>query len=173
MTSSSSANAALLLLDQADALYQNYTSGKDEPISGHLSRWGSLTGNKNAEQHAKNFEIGGQIAKDLGVIKLGLIGGSDTERELQVAIDTAPSPDKRPSTNKEIIKNQRKAISIIQSEPDFKTQWVEKNGSLSKTDIDTKEPYGKAWRRYQKEMFNENAPNQQNSNIDSLLEKYK
>jgi hypothetical protein len=151
MTNSSNANSAMLLLDQAEALYGKYQSGRDEPISGPAARWASI--GIDDKQHAENFEIGNQISKDLGVIKLGLIGGSDTERELQVAIDTSPSPDKLPSTNKKIIDNQRLAIQILQAEPDFKTEWVAKNGSLSKLDADTKEPYGKAWRRYQKENF--------------------
>ena len=152
MALSSGANSAMQLLDQADALYGQYASGRDEPILGGVARWGAAVGMADPKRVA-DYETAGQIAKDLGVIKLSLIGGSDTERELQVAIDTSPSPDKLPSTNRTIIANQRRAIEVLQAEPDFKTEWINKNGSLSKLDKDTGEPYGKAWRKYQKENF--------------------
>lgn len=148
---SSGANSAMQLLDQADALYGEYASGRDEPILGSVARWGAAVGLAD-EKRTADYETASQIAKDLGVIKLGLIGGSDTERELQVAIDTSPSPDKLPSTNKVIIANQRRAIEVLQAEPDFKTEWVNKYGSLSKLN-ENGEPFGKAWRKYQKENF--------------------
>lgn len=152
IVAASNSNAALQLLDDADALYSTYASGRDEPILGPIARAGAVVGIGD-EKKAIDYETGVQIEKDLGIIKLGLIGGSDTERELKVAIETSPSPDKRPSTNKKIIDNQRKAISILQAEPDFKTEWVNKNGSLSKLDAQTGEPYGKAWRKYQIDNF--------------------
>lgn len=151
IATSSGANSALQLLDEADALYGKYSSGRAEPILGPVGRIGAAVGIGD-ESKVTDYETAGRIAKDLGVIKLGLIGGSDTERELQVAIDTSPSPDKLPATNKIIIANQRRAIEILQAEPDFKTEWVNKYGSLSRLG-DNGEPYGKAWRKYQKDNF--------------------
>lgn len=149
---SSNANSALQLLDQAEALYNKYDSGRAAPILGPLGRVGAAVG-VGSKKKAQDYETADQIAKDLGVIKLGLIGGSDTERELQVAIDTSPSPDKLPATNKNIIANQRRAIQVLQAEPDFKTEWVNKHGSLSATDSANGDTYGKAWRKYQKDNF--------------------
>jgi len=152
MTVASGANGALQLLDNAAALYGKYASGLGEVILGPMGRAGAVVGLAD-EARVTDYEIAGQIAKDLGVIKLGLIGGSDTERELRVAIDTSPSPDKLPKTNMTIIANQRRAIEILQAEPDFKTLWVNRNGSLSSLDIEDKGTYGKAWRQFQKENF--------------------
>lgn len=154
---STGANGALQLLDQADELYGKYESSRAEPILGGLARVGAAIGLADPNK-AKDYELADQIAKDLGVIKLGLIGGSDTERELKVAIDTSPSPDKTVGTNREIIKNQRKAIEILQSEPDFKTEWVNKHGSLSAMDKKTGDTYGKAWRKFQKEKWGSGKP---------------
>lgn len=155
---SEAANAALQFLDQADLLYSKYESDLTQPIMGPVNRVASavLPGSTKA---AEDYEHGMQIAKDLGVIKLGLIGGSDTERELQVAIDTSPSPDKTVGTNKKIIANQRKAIEILQEEPDFKTDWVSKYGSLNSLDTNGK-GYGAAWRKYQRENFNDKVPSE-------------
>lgn len=152
---SEQSNPALQLLDQADALYSKYESNRAEPILGGLSRVGAAFGMDKTR--AADYEVAQKIAKDLGVIKLGLIGGSDTERELQVAIDTSPSPDKTVEANKNIIATQRKAINILQQEPDFKTEWIVKNGSLTKLDKDTNETYGKAWRKFQKDNFKDSA----------------
>jgi hypothetical protein len=164
---SEAANAALQFLDQADSLYSKYESDLTQPIMGPVSRVASavLPGSTKA---AEDYEHGMQIAKDLGVIKLGLIGGSDTERELQVAIDTSPSPDKTVGTNKKIIANQRKAIEILQEEPDFKTDWVSKYGSLSSLDTNGK-GYGTAWRKYQREKFNDKADTQKATTAPAKL----
>jgi hypothetical protein len=151
MKSSESANSALQLLDSAEQLYGKYESSRTEPIMGGLARVGAAFGGN--KERAADYETAQQIAKDLGVIKLGLIGGSDTERELQVAIDTSPSPDKTVETNKRIIANQRRAIEVLQAEPDFKTEWVNKHGSLTAIDKASGDTYGKAWRKYQKEAF--------------------
>lgn len=148
---SSGANGALQLLDQADELYTRYESDAAEPIMGALGRVKAAVG-MGGKQRATDYETAKQIAKDLGVIKLGLIGGSDTERELKVAIETSPSPDKRTETNKNIIENQRRAIGILQSEPDFKTEWVNKHGSLSAVD-EGGGTYGQSWRKFQKDNF--------------------
>lgn len=154
---SESSNSALGLLNQADLLYGKYNSSRAEPILGKASRLAAAVGIGDPKR-ASDYEIGEQISKDLGVIKLGLIGGSDTERELQVAIDTSPSPDKTVETNKKIIENSRRAIEILQAEPDFKSEWVEKNGSLLAKDIETGERYGSAWRKYQRENFTKENP---------------
>ena len=154
---SSAANPALALLDNAEALYSKYESSRTEPILGKTARWGAAVGLADPAR-AADYEVGDQIAKDLGVIKLGLIGGSDTERELQVAIDTAPSPDKTVAANQKIIANARKAINIVQSEPDFKTEWVNQHGSLSNVDKATGNTYGKAWRAYQKQQWGGDTP---------------
>lgn len=146
-----SANPALQLLDSADQLYGKYESNRAEPILGGAARIGAALGMN--KERAADYEMASQIAKDLGVIKLGLIGGSDTERELQVAIDTSPSPDKTVEANRRIIANQRRAIQVLQAEPDFKTEWVNKHGSLTAIDKATGETFGKAWRKYQKENF--------------------
>src|SRR3990167_2822001 len=148
----SGANAGIQLLDQADALYEKYDTDVAEPILGGMSRAAAAIG-LGDKTRAADYETAGSIAKDLGIIKLGLIGGSDTERELITAIDTSPSPDKLPATNRAIIANQRRAIEILQSEPDFKTEWVNKHGSLSSVDKETGETYGKAWRKFQKDNF--------------------
>jgi hypothetical protein len=144
---SEAANEAKYILDNAKQLYGKYASGRYEQVFGPASRWG--VGNK---EKAADYEQAVQIQNDLGSLKLQRFGGSDTERELLVAISTSPSPDKLPETNMAIIANQINAIDVLQHLPDFKVQWIEENGSLSKRNAEGK-AFGEAWKAYQKANF--------------------
>ena len=93
------------------------------------------------------------ISKELGAQALQLFGGSDTEKELEVAIRTSPSLDKTEGANRAIIERKMRAIEILQTKPDFEAQWLQKNGSFVNPDKDTGEFFNKSWRRYQAESF--------------------
>lgn len=143
------------LLENFKSVLGNTSTSATEPVIGQIGRGAAAIGiaTNDMKSRAAAFEDMTAMAKDMGIIKLSLIGGSDTERELAVAIQTSPSAEKTKDANNKIIERQLKAAEILEQYPDFQSAWVEKNGSLSSSDRDTGEHFRSAWRKYQRETF--------------------
>ena len=138
---------------------ENQTS-LTEPIIGSVGRGVSALGigSDSMDKRAAAYEDLKAMTTDMGILKLTLIGGSDTEKELAESINTAPSADKTVEANNAIIERQLKAVEILEQYPDFQSAWLEKNGSLAALDKVTGEGMRAAWRKYQREMFSSDAP---------------
>jgi hypothetical protein len=141
------------LLDRAKELLPQINTGMGTELVKTLNQGLAMLGSENAEKRASLLEEFSAISKELGAQSLQLFGGSDTERELEVAIQTNPEPGKTDTANKRITQRKLRAIEILQSKPDFESQWLQRNNSLVNPDVNTGEYFGRAWRRYQKESF--------------------
>ena len=150
------------LLESQREIMSKYQTSATAPIIGTVGRFQSAVGlaGEDTKSRAADFEKMQALAKDLGIRKLSLIGGSDTERELAIAIETAPSPEKTIEANTSIIDRQLKAVEILEAYPDFMAEWLDRHGSLTAKDPETGEYMRAAWRRLQKESFAGSAASQ-------------
>jgi len=106
-------------------------------------------GQSQTENIIDNFDAIEAASKDLGIAKLGEIGGSDTERELLTAIQTTVSPNKQATENARIYRNQLAAADILAQKADLATKWTNKFGSLKYT-APSGETWNGFWSKYQK-----------------------
>lgn len=106
-------------------------------------------GQSQTENIINNFDAIEAASKDLGIAKLGEIGGSDTERELLTAIQTTVSPNKQATENARIYRNQLAAADILAQKADLATKWTNKFGSLKYT-APSGETWNGFWSKYQK-----------------------
>ena len=106
-------------------------------------------GQSQTENIIANFDAIEAASKDLGIAKLGEIGGSDTERELLTAIQTTVSPNKLAVENARIYRNQLAAADILAQKADLATKWTNKFGSL-KYGAPSGETWNGFWAKYQK-----------------------
>jgi len=159
MTKANGASDMLASMDEMeDILDGGYQSGALAPAIGNVNRVATAFGASDGAG-AADFERMNSLSRELGAKALALFGGSDTEKELEVAIQTNPGPSYGPEANRAIIARKRKAIDILSSRADFMAQWASQNGSLV-----TKDPQGrtltKAWLDHQRDAFGqgEDAP---------------
>lgn len=150
---SDAAQATNDLLSRAKEILPQIQTGK---FSGSDTTLGLLqalsdVGIAEAKEQTALLEEFDSITKELGAQALQLFGGSDTEKELEVAIRTNPERTKDEKSNKNIIERKLRAINVIQQRPDFEAAWLQRNDSLKNPDSQTGEYFGKAWRRYQRE----------------------
>ena len=141
------------LLNRAKEVLPQINTGMGTNLVKLLNQGLAALGSENAENRASLLEEFDSISKELGAQSLQLFGGSDTERELEVAIQTNPEPGKTDTANKRITQRKLRAIEILQSKPDFESEWLQRNGALANPDVTTGEFFGKAWKRYQRESF--------------------
>lgn len=154
---SNKAEASRNLLSRAREILPQIETSKAAGFTKFLNQGLSMVGSARAEERAALLEEYDAISKELGAQSLQLFGGSDTEKELEVAIRTNPELNKTNTANERITQRKLRAIEVLQSRPDFESQWLQRNGSLINPDANTGEYFGKAWRRYQKESFGETA----------------
>lgn len=152
----SAATDARMLLDSFDSTLEKYKGrlGAAGTLSGEANRWFGKDPNLVADYETMNA-----WSSELGAKTLQLFGGSDTEKELEVAIRTNPSVDKTYAANKEIIKAKRAALAVAENLQPFQEEWLAENGSLLKKNSNG-ETFSSAWKRFQRENFKpENSGN--------------
>lgn len=144
------------LADQGLNILKDYKTGKLAPAEGWWNQAMVAIGQAEptTEKQAKDFETIGNISKQLGAIGLQQFGGNDTDKELQIAIESSLDPKALPATNIELLKRQKAATQILQQKPDFEAQWVAKTGGLNRIDPETGQSFGSAWLRHQKDAWN-------------------
>lgn len=101
---------------------------------------------------APSYEQMTAVSKELGARTLELFGGSDTEKELQVALQTNPQIDKRPEANLGILERKMRAAQILMQRPGFERDWVARYGSLMFRD-DQDRSFSQVWMDYQADTW--------------------
>lgn len=137
------AEGVLTKLDEAEQALQNFRTGFGGNIRGMASQAAAMVGGD--ETKAASYETIDRLAKELGAEGLKQFGGSDTQMELKVAIETAINPTATPESNRKVIEQKRAAMKIIGEKPVFFEQYLSQNGSL--------EGVEKAWQDYQKQQW--------------------
>ena len=145
------------LADEGLDILKNYKTGMLAPAEGWWDKAMVAVGMAGAptEKEAKDFETVGKIGKQLGTVALQQFGGNDTDKELQIAIESTLDPKALPATNIELLKRQKAGAQILQQKPDFEAQWVAKTGGLNRLDPETGQSFGKAWLKFQRDAWNE------------------
>jgi hypothetical protein len=161
----SAAVDARMLLDSFDTMMDKYKGrlGAAGTIYGESKRW------TNDNELAADYETMDAWSKELGAKTLQLFGGSDTEKELEVAIRTNPSVNKTYQANKNIINQKRAALAIAENLQPFQEEWMADNGSLLARNKKG-ETFSTAWKRYQRENFKpekESATQQKEAGVPS------
>ena len=154
---SSAAEQSRSLLGRARELLPEINTGKGATVTKLVNQALSMVGSEASEGRAALSEEFDALSKELGAQSLQLFGGSDTEKELEVAIRTNPELSKTNTANDRIIRRKLRAIETLQQRPDFESQWLQRNGSLVNPDANTGEYFGRAWRRFQSESFGDTA----------------
>lgn len=156
----SAASQSRQLLESYNALLDSYAGklGAGETIYGGGARVAATLGFEQAEKRAADYETLDAWTKELGAKSLQMFGGSDTEKELDIAIRTNPDPNKRIESNKRIIAQKLAAIEVMERKPDFESEWIAKNGSLGALDRETRKSFSAAWRQYQRDNFKPFSP---------------
>lgn len=161
---SDAAQATVDLLNRAKQILPQIQTGKFSGSDTTLSLLSGLAdvGLASAKEQTALLEEFDALSKELGAQALQLFGGSDTEKELEVAIRTNIERSKDEDSNKNIIDRKLRAMNVLQQRPDFEAAWLQRNGSLKNPDAQTGEYFGKAWRRYQREtapdLFSKKEP---------------
>jgi len=130
----------------------DFTTGAFAPLKMSVDSVLAAFGNPRAEKSATSLQRFNAISKQLGAETLQLFGGSDTEKELEVAILTNPALNKTKSANYYILERKMRAIAILRSKPGFKSQWLAENGDLSNPNAQGTF-LGEAWGEYQRAEF--------------------
>jgi len=130
----------------------NFSTGSLSSLRGNFLRLGATLGVEGLVDAASDFEIINKVGKQLGIQTVSLLGGSDTERELAVAIETNVSADKTPKTNRRLLSEKIAAIDVIVQRPQFLEAWLSRHGSTLSTDEDGQN-FSQAWRAEQKTLF--------------------
>lgn len=158
------ASAIAPILEEAQALLSGgLETGFGRDITGNAQRayagasdvleaqtGNTLPGAEQADLRGAQFEQFNSISQELGARALSLFGGSDTERELIVAIRTNPGITYRPETNQRILQRKVRAILVLQNKPVILSEFQRTNPSGVTQDGRTWDQY---WRDYQIATF--------------------
>ena len=157
-TAADTAAQAETKLTRMQEILGRYRTGLDAKVIGNVEKFADTIGitNEDRKQRVADYEELTALSKELGAETLQLFGGSDTEKELQIAIATNPNEDNTIRSNINIVNRKLRAAQIIQARPEFETQWVNEHGSLKALN-GAGETFGKAWRSFQKDTFKEAA----------------
>jgi len=102
-----------------------------------------------------------QASKISGIEALKGIGGSDTERELQTAIQTGVSADLLPEENKRRMRSQIRAAEILGDKEEMAAQYLQTYGTLAPQLLPQGTPsFQSVWRKYQRQQWNEHLQNE-------------
>ena len=129
-----------------------FTTGAFAPLKMSVDGLLAAFGNPRAEQSAASLQRFNALSKQLGAETLQLFGGSDTEKELEVAIMTNPALNKTRSANMHILERKMRAIDTLRAKPGFKSRWLAENGDLSNPNAQGAY-LGEAWGEYQRANF--------------------
>jgi hypothetical protein len=141
----SSARGILTKLDEAENALQSFPTGFAGNFRGGVAQARAMLGNSEADMQAQSYETLDRLSKELGAEGLKQFGGSDTQMELKVAIETALDPSARPESNKRVIDQKRAALQIIAQKPVIEEQYIQQNGSL--------DGFQRVWADYQKQQW--------------------
>lgn len=143
------------LASEARDILGRYETNRAAPIIGGFNRILAATPLASAEtkKAATDYESLDRISKELGVQTLAQFGGNDTDKELQVAIQSNVDPSATVETNLATINRKLAAANILQQKPDFEAKWVAKNGGLNRLDRDTGRSFQSEWLAMQREMY--------------------
>ncbi len=156
--SGQAASSVESLANEASNILSRYETSKAAPIIGTFGQFKNAIGLADQETKSRvtDFESLDKISKQLGVEALQQFGGNDTDKELQVAIQTNIDPSATVESNMNTIRRKLVAAKILQQKPIFAEEWLNKNGSLSNSvDPVTGETFSKAWLRTQRELRGE------------------
>jgi len=128
-----------------------FDTGLLAPVRAFGSKVGAATGLTDGA-NASEYETFKAISLELGAETLQLFGGSDTEKELEVALRTNPLPTNQEDANRNIINRKVKASSILQQKPVFQEEWLTANGSLTARDVNGRS-FSDAWLGRQQELM--------------------
>lgn len=126
-----------------------YNTNKAAPILGKWEQYLNVIGMAD-KQKVQDYELLDKRAKELGAMALQQFGGNDTDKELQIAIQSNIDPGGTVGANAETVGRKVLAAQILQQRPIFEEEWLNKTGSLTEPDPDTGETFSRAWMRAQK-----------------------
>jgi hypothetical protein len=138
------------LLQEGVDILGRYSSNLAAPIIGNFGRVMNTVG--LGGDGAADYERLNSISKRLGAEALQLFSGSDTERELMVALQTTIDPSKTVEANLRTAFAQQAAVDILQQYPEYMQEWVNRYGSLN-TPNENGDVFSKAWRQTQRDQF--------------------
>jgi hypothetical protein len=144
-TLAQNATGILTKLDEAEQALKDFPTGFAGNLRGTGRQMAASLGIEGADQSARGYETISRLSKELGAEGLKQFGGSDTQMELKVAIETAIDPNARPDSNRRVLDQKRTAMQIIAEKPAFMEQYQTQNGTL--------EGFEKAWMEYQKQQW--------------------
>lgn len=142
------------LTTEANQILGRYTTDKAAPILGGFQQALNVVGLAD-KQKVQDFERLNAISKDLGAMALAQFGGNDTDKELQIAIQTNLNPSGTVGSNIQTVGRKLLASQILQNRPIFEEEWLNRTGSLTAPDPQTGETFSRAWMSYQKRAWNE------------------
>lgn len=108
---------------------------------------------KNIDTLEANEELEG-IAKQLGAIELEKYGGSDTNMDLRVAIESTLPPRARAGSKLNLIANKFAARDVLREKPIFEEQWRIQYGDTSTPNAQG-QTFSQAWQQQQYDMYKE------------------
>lgn len=152
--SASAASNVERLSTEAQEIFGRYSTSKAAPILGKVGQWGAAMGIGN-DQEIKDFERLNKISNEFGTMTLQQFGGNDTEKELQVAIQSNIDPGGIVSSNLETIRRKLLAAQILQQRPIFEEEWLNNAGSLTSPDPSTGQTFSRAWMDLQRSLWND------------------
>lgn len=142
----SGAIGVLKKLDEAEEALKSFETGFGGNYRGSYQQLRAMAGDKDADKKAQSYETINRLSKELGAEQLKTFGGSDTNMELQIAINTAIDPNARPESNRLVIQQKRAALEIISEKPKFFESYKSRNnGSL--------EGIQEAWMNHQRDRW--------------------
>lgn len=140
-------------------------------IEGAKSMASAASFGKYQPESLANFQELESISKELGARTLQLFGGSDTDKELKVAIETNIQPGKLDQANRNIVDRKLKAIEILKEKPNQQIQWINDNGSILKRN-QYGETFNDFWKNYQRTNFSNKSTQGSPSLNQNLKSKY-
>lgn len=147
------AEEMLPALDRADQLLKQFNTSPAAPlIAKGQSAASIITGGSYQPKSLSDFQELSSVSKELGARTLQLFGGSDTEKELEVAIKTIIDPSDLSEANKNRVSRKIQAAKILQTKPELQTDWINKHGSILNKDEEG-QSFSKSWRNYQKQQW--------------------
>jgi hypothetical protein len=106
----------------------------------------------SSDKSVGDYEEFNTINKQLAANMLKLFGGSDTERELAIAITSNIGPRMANETNRRMIANGKRLIEIQRAKPEYIAQWTRRWQSVDAINPETGLGFQATWDRYLEEQ---------------------
>lgn len=153
-----------------------FDSGMGAGTVSFFDRIGAAIGATGGDYSAQ-YQALDRVAKEIGINTLTLMGGNDTERELQTAIATTVNPRNEEKVNLQVIADKMAAAEILAAKPREMITWINTFGSLNSLDPNGQN-WSSHWLGYQRQNFKERRNHHMGRlglvdvSDDALLEKY-